>query len=296
MSRFLRLAGDMQDSSRQRQLISSNTTIWAAAIGGVDVVAGDSKLGTGRYTGRSGGMVVGAEQIVSADRVVGFALAGASGNWNARGMGTGLIDSFELAVYGRQSFDALDVTTSFGFGHHWFGVDRTSFQGHGLSADYTGQSVAARVETSYKLFDGWRAVAAFQSQRFVGQGFVEKGSLQDKLALSTGDQSGVQKRYEFGVRYEDVFRLSNGLQVFMRAQAGLARSDSSDPRVRSGFTSLEGTAFDIRGAKPLRDALSLSASLDVPLSASVSIGARVDGEWTRNSRGVNGMVALRVNW
>jgi len=160
----------------------------------------------------------------------------------------------------------------------------------------SASSAIALLEASYKLFDGWRAVAALQTQRFVAQGFVEKGGPQDKFALSSGDQSGVQKRFEFGARFEDVFRLSNGMQVFLRAQAGLARSHSSNPQIKSGFTSLEGTAFDIRGAKPLRDALSLSASLDVPLSASVSIGARVDGEWTRNSRGVNGMVALRVNW
>ncbi len=106
----------------------------------------------------------------------------------------------------------------------------------------------------------------------------------------------MQTRVEVGARFEDVFRLSNGMQVFLRTQASVSRSKSSAPLLKSSFTSLEGTAFDIKGTKPLRDAVSLSASLDVPLNDNVSIGARLDGEWTRNSRGVSGLVALRVNW
>lgn len=175
-------------------------------------------------------------------------------------------------------------------------LDRTSFLNKGAAADYTGQSIAGRLEATYRVASKVSLVGAVEGQRFAAQGFSEKGGADNKFLLTSGDQSGMQSRLEVGARYEDVFRLSNGMQLIIKTQASYIRNESSSPVVRSSFSSLEGTSFDITGTKPLRDGIALSTSLDIPIKSNISIGARVDGEWTKNSRGVNGMVALRVSW
>ena len=188
------------------------------------------------------------------------------------------------------------MTGSFGFGQHWIGTDRTSFNQHGMSADFTGQTVSARVELGYKLADGWRGFVAFQGQRFGAQGYTEKGGAGDNFILTMGDQSGAQGRVELGARYEDIFRMPDGRQLFLRSQIAWARSHSSTPDVNAGLAALVGSRFTVSGTSAGPDALALATSFDLPLSNALSVGARVDGEWTNNSRGLSGQASVSIRW
>ena len=295
-NRFMRVASDPLNLARQREAVSSDTFLWGALLGGVERIAGDSSLGAGRHIGRSTGFAVGADHIVDAQTMIGLSVAGASSNWNTRGMGTGTMESFQLAAYGRRSFGGFDVTGSFGFGQHWIGTDRTSFNQHGMSADFTGQTVSARVELGYKLADGWRGFVAFQGQRFGAQGYTEKGGAGDNFILTMGDQSGAQGRVELGARYEDIFRMPDGRQLFLRSQIAWARSHSSTPDVNAGLAALVGSRFTVSGTSAGPDALALATSFDLPLSNALSVGARVDGEWTNNSRGLSGQASVSIRW
>jgi uncharacterized protein with beta-barrel porin domain len=152
------------------------------------------------------------------------------------------------------------------------------------------------VELGYKLAQGWRSFLAIQGQRFAAQGFSEKGNAGENMLLTTGKQSGAASRFELGTRYEDVFRLPDGRQLFLRSQIAWARNHVATPEVSSSFTNLVGSQFSVAGTTAGRDALLLGAALDMPLTASISVGARMDGEWTRNSRGVSGMTSFSVRW
>ena len=118
----------------------------------------------------------------------------------------------------------------------------------------------------------------------------------DNFILSSDDQSGAQSRFELGGRYEDVFRMADGRQLFLRSQMAWMRSHSSTPQVHSGFAALAGSRFAIAGTSAGPDALALATSLDLSLSKAMAIGARVDGEWTHNSRGVSGQASISLRW
>jgi len=181
-------------------------------------------------------------------------------------------------------------------GQHWIGMDRTSLLQHGLSADFTGQTFSGRVEAAYKVANNWHAFIAWQGTRFRADGFTEKGRVGENFGLTARSQAGSQARSELGARYEDVFRMPDGRQIFLRSQIAWSRSHTSTPEVESSFTNLVGSRFSVAGTSAGQDALSLATALELPLTAAISIGARVEGEWTNNSRGASGQASLSIRW
>lgn len=79
-------------------------------------------------------------------------------------------------------------------------------------------------------------------------------------------------------------------------EGGSITLHTSTPDVHSGFATLVGSRFSVSGTSAGPDALAIATSLDLPLSKAIAIGARVDGEWTSNSRGVSGQASFSVRW
>jgi len=165
-----------------------------------------------------------------------------------------------------------------------------------VSADFTGQTVSARAETGYRFTQNWRGYLAFHGHRFAAQGFTEKGNAGDNFILTNDDQTGAQHRMEVGARYENIFRMPDGRQLFLRSQIAWLRSHTSTPDVSASFSNLAGSRFAISGTSAAADALAVATAVDFPLTNEVFVGTRVDAEWTGNSRGVSGQTTFSIRW
>ena len=66
--------------------------------------------------------------------------------------------------------------------------------------------------------------------------------------------------------------------------------------MNASFTNLVGSRFTVAGTSAGPDALSVATALELPLTAAISVGARVEGEWTNNSRGASGQASLSIRW
>lgn len=69
-----------------------------------------------------------------------------------------------------------------------------------------------------------------------------------------------------------------------------------DAEFSASLNGLPGASFPISGARPDRNATLLAAGLDVKLSQSVSLGARIDGESSENTRRLGGTAQLQISF
>jgi len=80
--------------------------VWASAFGGANNTNGDPNgAGSANFSARTGGVAAGLDYKLSADTLIGFALAGGGTSWSlAQGLGGGRSDVFQAGLYGSQKF------------------------------------------------------------------------------------------------------------------------------------------------------------------------------------------------
>lgn len=277
--------------------------IWGQAYGGLNKTNGDTSTGTHDTTARSYGFANGADYRVSADAMVGFALAGGGMQYGlADGLGGGKSDVFQMGVYGSKQFGAAYVSAALSYAWQGMKTDRTvTISGtDNLTASFNAQSFGGRLESGYRFimpFGGVTPYAALQVQNFKTPPYSEIAtSGLNTFALSYDAKSTTSTRAELGAWFDKMIALDRGNVLAIRTRVAWAHDFSNDESVGAAFQSLPGSTFTTNGAASVPNSALLSAGAEIWLASGVSFGAKFDGDFASRSQTYTGTGTVRYVW
>ena len=186
----------------------------------------------------------------SPDTVVGFALAGGGTNWGlANSLDTGRSDAFQVGVYGVTRAGPAYLGGALAFANHWFTTNRTAV-GDQLTANFVGQSYAARVEGGYRYAVlptlGVTPYAAVQAQDFSTPRFSETDVTGGGAGLSFAAQNATDVRSELGARLDNPTAVGR-MPLILRARLAWAHDFVNNPALAAAFQVLPGSNFIVNG-------------------------------------------------
>ena len=201
---------------------------WGAGFGGSSQTSGDPAVGSSNVTASVYGYAAGMDYRVTPDTLLGFALAGGGTSWSlAQGLGTGRSDAFQAGLYGKSYFGPAYVSGALAFANHWFTTNRIAL-GDQLTANFTGQSYAARGEAGYRyglpitgVIVGITPYAALQVQDFHTPGYSETDLTGGGFGLNYAATNATDTRSELGAR-SDNLQIVDGMPLILRGRLAWA--------------------------------------------------------------------------
>lgn len=278
--------------------------VWGASYGSTGKLNGEGVvLGSHDITPRTYGIVAGADYRVSADTVLGFALAGGGTSWGlSNGLGSGRSDVFQIGAYGTHKAGAAYVSGALAYAWNGISTSRTvTLAGlDELNARFNGQTFAGRVEAGYRLatrFMGITPYAALQAQNFSTPAYSEgAASGAGTFALAYDSRSTATLRTELGSRFDKTVAAGSAATLVMRSQVAWVHDTNTERAMGAVFQTLPGSAFTVYGAAAPKDSALLSAGAELRFVNNVTLGARVSGELAGGARGVSAQGSLRYAW
>ncbi|MGH6674254.1 MAG: autotransporter outer membrane beta-barrel domain-containing protein [Xanthobacteraceae bacterium] len=275
---------------------------WASGFGGSAASNGDPATGSTNVTTSTYGYAAGADYHVSTDTVLGFSLAGGGTNWTlANALGTGRSDAFLAGLYGVTHKGPWYLGGALAFANNWFTTNRTAL-GDQLTANFQGQSYAARLEGGYRFAVpvyrnavGITPYAALQAQNFHTPSYSETDLTGGGFGLSYNAMNGTDTRSELGARFDDLTAL-NAMPLILRAKLAWAHDWVSNPALNASFEALPGSSFTVNGAPIPRDSALTSAGAQLFFTPNWSLLAKFDGEFAGGSQLYAGSGTLRYTW
>jgi uncharacterized protein with beta-barrel porin domain len=283
---------------------------WIAGYGGAGTTNGNVFTGSHDRSIGTYGVAVGFDYSVM-PATVGFALAGAGTNFGlADGLGGGSSDLFQAAVYGRTYFNAAYVAAVLAYGWDRVATSRyvTVAGNDNLTAAFTGQQVAGRIEGGYRFavpdVGGWPGhgwfipYAALQVQAFYTPSYAENAASGSSsvFALNYAAQTTTDTRTELGAWYDRTIALDNGAMLALRTRMAWAHDDWSGVAITAGFQALAGTSFTVSGALPSANSLLASAGAEIGLRNGFSVGCWFDSEIAERAQIYGGNARLRYSF
>jgi autotransporter-associated beta strand protein len=278
-------------------------TAWGAVYGGGNTTNGVSSVGSSNVTTNTFGFVGGMDYHYSPNTVVGFSLAGGNTNWGLVGnTGNGRSDAFQSGVYGITREGPAYLAAALSFTNNWFTTNRSAL-GDSLTANFSGQSYGARVESGYRfapLPTTWAAFgvtpyAALQAQDFQTPSYSESDLTGGGFGLSYASMNATDVRTELGARFDDP-TLLGGKPLILRARVAWAHDFVDNPSLSATFESLPGTSFIVNGAPIPHDSALVSTSAELFLTPNWTMLAKFDGEFANGSQTYAGTGTLRYFW
>ncbi|GLR85446.1 autotransporter domain-containing protein [Bradyrhizobium iriomotense] len=283
-------------------LPASRWNVWAAGYGGSESVGGNATVGSQDLTSRIWGAAAGADYRVTADTLLGFALAGGGLNYSlANAMGSGSADLFQAGVYGRHNFGPAYVAAALAYGWHDVTTNRTvALAGiDQLQARFKADTFSARFEGGYRFATPWIGItpyAAAQVTNFNLPNYTETSLTGGGLfALNYAAQTTTDTRSELGLRTDKSFAMQDGV-LTLRGRAAWAHDYNPSRAVTALFTALPGAAFAVNGAKPDADSALVSGSAEMKWLSGFSVAATFDGEFSGNVTTYTGKGVVKYSW
>jgi uncharacterized protein with beta-barrel porin domain len=275
---------------------------WGSAFGGSGSYDGNATAGSTNVTASDYGYAAGMDYHVTPDTVYGFALGGGGTNWNlATSLGSGRSDSFEAGVYAKTHWGAAYMSGALGFANHWFTTDRIAL-GEDLTANFQGQSYAARGEVGYRYgmpvtgyIVGVTPYAALQVQDFHTPSYSETDLTGGGFGLSYNAMSATDTRSELGARFDNL-TVWDGMPLILRGRLAWAHDWVSNPALGAVFETLPGSNFTVNGAAVPQNSALTTAAAELHLTANWSAIAKFDGEFAPTAQTYAGTGTLKYSW
>jgi uncharacterized protein with beta-barrel porin domain len=278
-------------------------TMWGQAYGGYNKIDGDAGAGTNDTTARTYGLATGFDYRVRYDLVLGFAIAGGSTNWGlSQNLGGGKSDVFQVGFYAVKKLGAGYVSGAVSYAFHDVTTDRTvTIAGSDrLQSQFNAHSFGARAEAGHRIATpvaGVTPYLALQIQTFHTPGTSETAIAgANTFALTYDSRTATVARLELGTWFDRQFALKGGDALALRARVAWANDHSSGGAIAALFQTLPGSSFSVNGAKPAENSALLSAAADYRLANRVTVGARLDSEFSSNSQTYAGTGRVSYAW
>jgi outer membrane autotransporter protein len=136
-----------------------------------------------------------------------------------------------------------------------------------------------------------------QVQDFITPSYRESAaSGSNAFALAYDSRSTVATRTELGAWLDKTIALDRGNVLAIRTRAAWANDHSSKQGLGAAFQTLPDSNFTVNGATPATNLALLSAGAEVRLANNVSVGAKLDGEFSSHSQTYTGAGTVRYVW
>jgi autotransporter-associated beta strand protein len=284
---------------------SARWNVWASAFGGSNNTNGDP-AGTGSHNlnARTGGVAAGVDYKLTADTLVGFALAGGGTSWGlSQGPGGGSTDAFQAGLYGSQRFGPWYLSGAAAFANHWASTTRTiSLPAiDTLNAGFNAQSWGGRAEAGYRI--AWAPVsiasyAAVQVQNFSTPSYSESTtSGSNMFALSYASHTASIVRSEVGSWLSNTYLVANNTLLTAFGRAAWAHDWEDTPQATATFVALGPIAtFIVNGAKPADDLAVVTAGAELRMASGWALMGKFDGEFGQGTQTYAGTARARYMW
>ena len=280
--------------------IPSRWSAWVAPFGGYNATDGKSAIGSHDVDTRTYGVAAGLAYHLTAESLLGFALAGGATNWGLeQGLGGGRSDAFLAGAYGKTWFGPAYVKAALSYANHWESTDRYAPFGDHLSAKFNGYGFGARLESGYRFGTAERAIspyAAVQWQSFHLPAFSESDLTNGGFGLNYASHAATDTRSELGVRFDKIVAASADSVLAVRFGMAWAHDWITDPSLTATFQELPTANFVVTGASLPSDSALLTAGAEWKLASGVSIGGKFDGSFAGRSQTYSGSGVLKYSW
>ena len=286
----------------QPQDFEQRWSAWASGFGGSGTTDGNAPAGSNNVTATDYGYAGGLTYHLTASTSYGFALAGGGTNWNlSQSLGSGRSDNFQAGVYGTTHFGPAYLSGALAFANHWFTTNRIAM-GDNLTANFQGQSYAARGEAGYRYgvpvtgyIVGLTPYAALQVQDFHTPSYSETDLTGGGFGLTYNAVDATDTRSELGARFDNL-TVWNGMPLILRGRLAWAHDWVSNPSLGAVFQALPGSSFTVNGAAPPKNSALTTAGAELHLSANWTAMAKFDGEFGAGSQTYAGTGTLKYSW
>jgi uncharacterized protein with beta-barrel porin domain len=276
-------------------------SVWGTGFGGGSHANGDPTIGSTDVGTRTYGFASGVDYRVTANTVVGFALAGAGTNWGlAQQLGAGRSDAFQAGGYGKTELGPIYLAGAFAFTNNWFTTNRLAL-GDQLTANFNGQSYGGRLEGGYRFIVPSAPTfeilpyAAVQAQSFHTPSYSETDLNGLGLGLNYNAMNATDTRSELGTRFTDR-TMVNAMPLILRARLAWAHDWVDNPALNAVFQALPGSSFVVNGAPIPADSALVSAGAELFVTPHWSLSGKFDGEFAKSSQTYTGRGTLRYSW
>jgi len=278
--------------------------VWAAGFGGSQTTDGNAAVGSNSTTSRIAAGAVGADYLVSANTVVGFAMAGGGTNYVvANGLGTGRSDLFQAGAYIRHTAGPAYIAAALAYGWQDITTNRTvTLAGlDQLQARFNANAFSGRLEGGYRFVSPWMNVgftpyAAGQFTTFDLPAYAEQAVVgTNAFALAYGAKDVTAPRSELGFRTDKSYDLSNAT-LTLRSRFAWAHDYDTDRAIGATFQSLPGASFVVNGAAQAADKALTTAAAEVRWRNGFSLSGTFEGEFSSNSSSYAGKAVARYQW
>ncbi|MDH2384437.1 autotransporter-associated beta strand repeat-containing protein [Bradyrhizobium sp. CER78] len=276
--------------------------VWAAAFGGARSTMGNDIVGSNTLTDRVYGTAVGADYRLSADTLLGFAMAGGGTSFGlANGLGSGRSDLFQAGVYAYHRIGAAYLSAALAYGWQDVTTDRTlALAGiDRLRGGLLANAFSGRLEGGYRFATPWAGLTPYAAGQFVTlhlPAYAEGVLAGDNIfALNYASRNETASLSELGLRADRSFALDNAM-LTLRGRAAWMHNFDIDRNAAASFQLLPQAGFVVRGATLASDAARTAASAELKWINGWSVAATFEGEFSGPSTSLAGKGTVSYQW
>ena len=277
-------------------------SVWGAAYGGSETVAGDPVVGSQDLRASAYGLVAGADYKTDPNTLLGFALAGGQTGFSlANGLGNGRADLFQAGAYARHDVGPAYLSGALTYGWHDVTTDRTvALAGVDLlQARFRADTFSGRFEGGYRFVTpiaGITPYAAAQVISFNLPAYAEQSLAGGgPFALNYAAQTTTDTRTELGLRSDKSFAMQDAM-LTLRGRAAWAHDFDPNRAVTAIFQALPGASFVVNGARPDANSALVSAAAEVKWLSGFSLAGTFEGEFSGNVTSYAGKAVAKYTW
>jgi hypothetical protein len=283
--------------------VEAGWSVWTKAYGQAGRTAADAGTGTGGTSSGLYGVAAGADRLISADTLVGFALAGGGSNFGLTTGGSGTGDFFQAGLYGSTRLWDGYVSAAAAYGWNRFDVTRRA--GGLVVETYRSSPVAhtlgGRVETGRRFGTrsfGWTPYAAAEAIGYFAPAYTEgwQAPHTGAFALAYAARTTGTVRTELGLRLDGMRAVAPTADLVTFGRLAYAYQPFTQRTMEAQFQALANSGFTVFGARASTHTVLASVGTEVRLAAGTRATASLDGELGERHRSVRANLGLRQSW
>jgi autotransporter-associated beta strand protein len=279
-------------------------SVWAAGFGGSQNTSGNVGLGSNNTTSSIAGTAVGADYLLSANTIAGFALAGGGTNFSVANGGTGRSDLFQFGAYVRHNAGPAYISAALAYGWQDITTNRnvTVAGLDQLRAQFNANAWSGRLEGGYRFVSpstlgiGITPYAAAQFVAFDLPAYMEQVvSGTNNFALGYNAKDVTDARSELGIRTDKSWLVNDGI-LTLRGRLAWAHDFDPDRSIAATFQTLPGASFVVNGAAMAADSALTTASIEMKWRNGWSVAGTFEGEFSNVTNSYAGKGVVRYAW
>lgn len=282
--------------------VPSKISVWTRVFG--DWSNLNSSGGNAGYSSTGGGVLVGADYLVTPKAVVGLAGGYQNNNLNfSDGAGSGSVKSWSLTAYGDYDFGKLYVSGLAGYAWQTYTTDRFIYVPSVLAANAhsvrDGDSISASAETGYTV----DLPAAVTLQPYLGlaytyastDGAQETGAGLFNLSISDADQNSL--RSTLGLRVSKPLQFDSGMKFTPSVELGWRHEFlDTNAQLNQALTAAPGATFSVNGTSVSRDSAVVGGGVAVNIAKAVDVSLEYRGQFNSDYQDNLGGLKVRVKF